>query len=272
LIKLIAIDLDGTLYNTQHQLTTRGREAIYKAKDAGIQPVIVTGRGRRGAENALNNLGLELPYICAAGALVRPGSTGDAWHVWPFQAHAEISHVIRFCRANPTHGLVAETLTGNPLWFGPDSMSEAMDPLTYREAFTSQRSFEPEKDLERPLLKLTIVAEPENLPQYETIVRENCPSIHQTYAGRQYIDLTAEGVNKGTALATLAERFSLQPAEIAAIGDQGIDLKMLEFAGLPVAMSNAVPQLKEVAHWIAPSNDEDGVAWTIDAIIQQNVA
>lgn len=270
MIKLIAIDLDGTLYNSQHELTPPGRDAVHKALDAGLHPVIVTGRGRRGAENALNSLGLELPYICSAGALLRPGTEGEAWHAWTFHAHDEISHVISLCRANPTTGLLAETPEGTPYWFGPDSLSDSMDPLTTKEAFRSRRSFEPEKDFDRPLLKLTIVAEPEILEQFEGLVREKCPSLHQTYAGSNYIDLTAEGANKGTALAALAERFSLQPSEIAAIGDQAIDLKMLQFAGLPVAMSNAVPQLKEAAKWIAPSNDEDGVAWTIDEIIRLN--
>lgn len=267
MIKLIAIDLDGTLYNSQHQLTERGREAVHKAKNSGIQPVIVTGRGRRGAENALEALGLELPYICSAGALVRPGRQGQAWHSWPFQAHDEISHIIDFCRANPGTGLIGETPEGTPLWFGPDSMNEVMDPLTSREAFRSQRTQEPETDFDRPLLKVTLAAEPNLLAQAETVLRQHCPSLHYTYAGIQYIDLTAEGVNKGAALAALAEQLDLYPDQIAAIGDQCIDLKMLQYAGLPVAMQNAVPELKEVAHWIAPSNDEDGVAWVIEKIL-----
>jgi len=268
LIKLIAIDLDGTLYNSQHQLTERGRAAVHQAKAAGLQPVIVTGRGRRGAENALTNLGLELPYICAAGALVRPGSQGDPWHIWPFYAPTETAPVIEFCRANPSAGLVGETPEGTPLWFGPDSMNEVMDPLTLKEAFKSRRTFAPEQDFDRPLLKLTIVAEPGLLAQGEAIVRANCPSLHYTYAGPQYIDLTADGVNKGTALAALAEQLDLYPDQIAAIGDQCIDLKMLEYAGLPVAMQNAVPELKDVAAWIAPSNDEEGVAWVIEKILR----
>lgn len=270
LIKLIAIDLDGTLYNTQHQLPPRGREAVASAIEAGMQPVIVTGRGRRGAENALHALDMELPYICSAGALVRPGRAGEAWHAWTFQAHDELSALIALCRANPTTGLIAETPEGIPLWFGPDTMNDIMDPLTQKEAFVARRSLEPEKDFDRPLLKVTVAANPEILPAFENLILQNCPSLHYTYAGQQYIDLTAQGVNKGTALAALAERFGLFPEEIAAIGDQDIDLKMLQYAGLPVAMSNAVPRLKEIARWIAPSNDEDGVPWAIDKIIKQN--
>ena len=87
---------------------------------------------------------------------------------------------------------------------------------------------------------------------------------------RLCIDLTAEGVNKGTALHALAESMNLQPEEVAAIGDQAIDLYMLQYASLPIAMSNAVPELKQAVKWIAPSNDEDGVAWAIEEILKLN--
>lgn len=88
--------------------------------------------------------------------------------------------------------------------------------------------------------------------------------------GHPYIDLTAEGVNKGTALQTLAGSLNLRPEEVAAIGDQAIDLTMLQVADLPIAMSNAVPELRQAAKWIAPSNDEDGVAWAIEEILKWN--
>ena len=267
MIKLIAIDLDGTLYNSQHQLTERGREAIHKAKKNGLQPIIVTGRGRRGAENALAALGLDLPYICSAGALVRPGLEGETLYAWPYHVHEELLHVIQFTRETNT-GLIVETPTGTPYWFGPDSMVDVMDPLTTKEAYKSIRTFAPEQDLDRPLLKATIVAESGLLHRAAEVVETYCPSIHYTFAGISYVDLTASGINKGTALKALADHFGLASTEIAAIGDQLIDLKMLQFAGLPIAMSNAVPQLKEAAKWIAPSNDEDGVAWAIDEIIK----
>lgn len=269
LIKLIAIDLDGTLYNPEHQLTSRSRAAVWKAKDAGLQPVIVTGRGRRGAENALEALGLELPYICSAGALIRSGPQGDPIYAWTFQAPEELFPLFHFTRENNT-GLIADTLEGRPYWFGPDALSDVMDPLTAKEAFKSIRSYAPETDFDRPLLKMTIAAEPGLLQQAEQVVRENCPSLHQTYSGPTYIDITADGVNKGAALKALADYWGLVPDEIAAIGDQCIDYRMLEYAGLPIAMANAVPELKQIAKWIAPSNTEEGVAWAVDEIIQQN--
>jgi len=270
MIKLIAIDLDGTMYTSQRTITKRVRESVLLAKENGLEPVIVTGRGRRGVEIALETLDMDLAYICSAGALLRSGLNGETIHSWTFHEHTEMMHVIEFSRTFGS-GLIAEPDNGAPYWFGPDAMGAIMDPLTAREAHKSIRSHHPEKDLDLPLLKVTITADPDLLIEAEKIVRKECPSIHQVYSGSQYIDLTANGVNKGSALQALAEYRGLESCEIAAIGDQGIDLKMLQYAGLPIAMSNAVPALKQMAKWVAPSNDEDGVAWAIDQILRQNI-
>jgi Cof subfamily protein (haloacid dehalogenase superfamily) len=270
MIRLAAIDLDGTLYNSRQEITVANKQALQKAVLNGVQVAIITGRGQRGAEIALDVLDMDFPYICSAGALVRSGRNGETLHAWTYHRHTEMSHVIRFARQTGA-GLMTEIPEGAPLWFGPDAFGEVMDPLTTKETRKSVRTFEPEKDLDRPLLKTTVIAAPEILRQFEDMIRAKCPSLHQTYAGPNYLDLTADGVNKGTALRALAEHLGLQPAKVAAIGDQAIDLAMLRYAGLPIAMSNAVPPLKEAAQWIAPSNDEDGVAWALDEILKRNV-
>jgi Cof subfamily protein (haloacid dehalogenase superfamily) len=270
MIRLVAIDLDGTLYNSQHEVSRVNRQALQKALDSGLELAIVTGRGQRGAEMALEVLDLDLPYICAAGALLRTGRGGETLHAWTFHQTDELLPVIEFSRQHGA-GLIAELPDAQPYWFGPDSLGEVMDPLTTSEAGRSVRTFVPEQDFDRSLLKLTVVAEPPLIQQAEQVVRANCPSLHYTYAGAIYLDLTGDKVNKGTALQELARYKGLQPAEIAAIGDQAIDLYMLQVAGLPIAMSNAVPQLKDAARWIAPANDEHGVAWALDEIIKQNM-
>ncbi len=269
MIRLIAIDLDGTLFNKEQQISPANQQALQKAIQNGVNLAIVTGRGQRGAEMALDMLDLDLPYISSAGALLRSGRDGETLHAWTFHRPAELAHIIEFSRQTGT-GMIAEIPIGTPYWFGSDTLGAAMDPMTAKEAWRSVRTFEPEKDFDRPLLKTTLVAEPDVLRQAEDILRAKCPSLHYTYAGPHYIDLTADGVNKGTALHELAKKQGLKPSEVAAIGDQAIDLKMLRYAGLPIAMSNAVPKLKEAAKWIAPSNDEDGVAWAIEEIIKLN--
>ena len=112
MIKLTAIDLDGTLYNSDHQITPRGREAIHAAQKAGLNPVIVTGRGRRGAEMALENLQLDLPFICSAGSLICAGKSLDEVRVLSartFHVPNELNHLIEFSRKNNI-GLIADSV------------------------------------------------------------------------------------------------------------------------------------------------------------------
>ena len=270
MIRLAAIDLDGTLFNPRQEITTVNKQALQKAIENGIKIVIVTGRGQRGVERALNMLEMQLPYVCSAGALAREGRDGAALYAHSFHHPGETSHVIDFARRTGV-GLIADTPEGASLWFGPDALEEVMDPMSAADARRSIRSFDPEKDLDRPLLKLTIAADMQLLQQSEKLVRENCPSLHLAYSGLTYIDLTARGVHKGAALGALAKHWGLHPREIAAIGDQAIDLEMLQYAGLPVAMANAVDALKQAAKWIAPSNDEDGVAWALERMMQENM-
>jgi len=269
MIRLIAIDLDGTLFNSQQQVTSTNKQALHRALESGIRVAIVTGRGRHGAERALDMLGMELPYVCSAGALAREGRTGPALYAHVFHRPKDLRLLFDFARRSGA-GLVADLPEGHAIWFGPDTMSEAMDPMSASDARRSLRTFDPEKDLDLPILKITVVAEVEILQQAEKLIREECPALHPIYSGLKYIDITAQGVNKGTALKALAGHWELQPDQIAAIGDQEIDIEMLKYAGLPVAMSNAVEPLKRAAKWIAPSHDEDGVAWALDEIMRLN--
>lgn len=81
------------------------------------------------------------------------------------------------------------------------------------------------------------------------------------------IDLTRIDVNKGFALEMLANYLGIDAEETAAIGDQLIDRSMLNYSGLAIAMENAPDALKQIATWVSPSNDEDGVAWALERIM-----
>lgn len=265
MIKLIAIDLDGTLFNSHQQITEKNQRAIKLARGNGIKTAIVTGRGRAGAEAALDMLGMEMPVICSAGSLIYSNHGTELISARTFQINDELSRIVSFSRKHRA-GLIADSLDGS-WWFGPNAIGENLDPLTAAYALQSRRTFEPEKDFLQPMLKITLVADPEILHLAEEELCKGCPSLHHVYAGMRYIDLTRYDVNKGSALAILAEHLNISADETAAIGDQPIDISMLEYAKLSIAMANAPEGLKRIAFWVAPSNDEDGVAWAIEKMI-----
>jgi Cof subfamily protein (haloacid dehalogenase superfamily) len=267
MIRLIAIDLDGTLFDSQQQITTASKESIKKILKYGILPVIVTGRGKAGAEMVTEKLSVDIPYICSAGSLISSGTNGKIISARTFHIKDELYRIIDFSRQHNA-GLIADSLLGN-WWFGPDELGENLDPLTAAYTLNSFRSTSPEKDFDQPLLKITLVADPPILNYAEEQLCRYCPSLHYIYAGMRYLDMTAKDVNKGTALEILANHLNINKNEIAAIGDQPIDIPMLNSSGLPIAMENAPDILKEAASWIAPSNDNNGVSWALDRILSE---
>lgn len=269
MIRLLAIDLDGTLFNSLQQISPADRRAVEFAQHAGVIPLLVTGRGRRGLETGLDRLGMDLPHICSAGAFIREHRGDEALSMRTFQNMDEFRRVIDFVRAHEL-GLVADA-PGTHLWFGPDSLFENLDPLTAESALEA-RTFHPERDFDQPLLKATLVATPPLLLEAETILARHCPSVHYTVAGERYMDITARGVDKGSALAFYAARMGIARQEIAAIGDQMIDIPMLQLAGVSAAMGNARHEVKAAANMIAPSHDENGVAWFVEKILSGNGA
>jgi len=183
-----------------------------------------------------------------------------------FHSKPEMDRVIAFVREKDT-GLVADGLEQD-MWFGPDHLITDLDPFTASSTRLGFRTFEPEKDFDRPFLKVSIVGSRGLLARAEEEVLVHCPSFHHIFAGLSYVDITARGVDKGSALEIYGNNRGTPLAEIAAIGDQPNDQSMLGLAGLSIAMGNAPENVKTSAEWIAPTNDEDGVAWALDKILE----
>lgn len=270
-IKLIAIDLDGTLYDENKQISSRSRDSIIKAKQLGLQPIIATGRGPDGANLALKLLGFDLPYICSAGALIKNGKNGAVIYSKTFENNDDLSKMIAFARQNNC-ALLAEPLEGSLLYFGNDESFSIMDEQTIREIQRGKRSFNPELDFARPLLKFTLVAERIKMEEFREMVLNQCGPYNMVVSGVQFMDLTAKNANKGSALEYYAKYLGIDVANIAAIGDQQIDVHMLNVAGFKFAVENAVDELKAIANVITPSNNDHGVEWAIEYILENHYA
>lgn len=266
MIRLLAIDIDGTLYNSQQEISLANRVALKKARLAGIQTVLITGRGRKDTESVLDALEEDLGYICSAGSLIRSGKNGQPLAMRTFHFMDELRLVIDLARRVDA-GLLAETPEFN-WWFGSPAADASLDPKTLEYANTHCiRTSQPEVDFDQPLLKVTIVADPPVLDEFASLMDARCPSLNHTYSGHRYRDITGRGVDKGSALALLAGSLGLSHRHVAAIGDQPIDIPMLRFAGVSAAMGNASDGVKSSAKLTAPSHDQDGVAWFVEYLL-----
>ena len=116
--------------------------------------------------------------------------------------------------------------------------------------------------------KVLFVADPEQIPAMSPVLNARFAGqadVVQSHA--RFIEVVPKGVDKGTALAWLAQHFDIPQSEVLAAGDQGNDLAMVEWAGTGVAIGNAIPAVKEAATWIAPPVTEDGAVAILERFV-----
>jgi hydroxymethylpyrimidine pyrophosphatase-like HAD family hydrolase len=296
--RLIAIDMDGTLLNSDGRVSPRNLAALQFAENAGVEVVISTGRRHCYAMRVLRPLHLnpESALVSSNGTVIRTiGSQllhrthmsleTARWlchHVDDFRN----TLVLTFDRVDATGedsrgALVCERLDDLHASIGPWMRSNAPYIEQVARLEDALHADAPIQAMLCGPVSLMAKAEARLLehPSVTPVGQEDCPgaaiTLHRTtYPNKDLtiVDILPAGCSKASALEHLAELRGIRSDEILAIGDNWNDLPMLRLAGHAVLMSNAPAELRHMAHkngWtIAPSNDEDGVAIAIEAALE----
>ena len=265
-IKLIALDLDGTLLTTDKKLTERTKSMLKAAREQGVKVVLTTGRPLKAMDFFLKELGTdghEDEYtITFNGGLVQKNtgeildktvfSIDDVSRIYeeteklniPLDA---ISEGIVYQIQSDQESLYAQF---NPaLTFVPTAFEDLSSQITYNKCVTAF----PQELLDAAIQKIS----PELFDKYEI------------FKSRELLlEWSPKNVHKATGLAKLIEHLGIDRSQVMACGDEANDLSMIEWAGLGVAMQNAVPEVKAVANVVTPmTNDEEAVAWAIEKYV-----
>lgn len=266
-IKLVAIDIDGTLLNSNKELTAKTKATIAEAKAQGIKIVLATGRPYPGVVESLKALNLEEAgdyVITYNGSLVQASDTKAiiASHGLTYENFIEIEAMARQVGV-PIHTIDQENIyTANHL-ISPYTIHEVGltgMPLYYRSIDRMTPDME--------IIKMMMIDEPVLLDEAITKIPDWFKEKYTTAKSAEfYYEILNIEANKGKALLELADHLGIKQEETMAIGDNENDLPMVVTAGIGVAMGNAVPALKAVADVIGLSNDEDGVAGIIEEYI-----
>ncbi|MBV9439150.1 MAG: HAD family phosphatase [Candidatus Eremiobacteraeota bacterium] len=255
-IDLIALDLDGTLLAPDETISPRNRTAIADALKAGIRVVLVTGRGVDTPIRVSRELGLNLPVICCHGALTKDfGANRTLVHIpVPLQyAKPMIDFAEREGLAIAIY--VDEAFyrqTGSQIYMqdmrGPGWHEAASLAPVLKSAPTFIR-FLGEESVRRMQVQFG------DLPlsfRYET--------------WHDFVECAVlnRDASKKNALARLCADFQIPAERVLAIGDSRNDIPMLRWAGIGVAMGNALPEVRESVRYVTAPNDRDGVARAIE--------
>lgn len=263
---LIAIDIDGTLLDSHNTVPTTLFPLLREVEARGTGVTLISGRPALTVEPLMRDLGLTLPYVSSGGAHIGNLETRES--IAAFTLQREETQALAAIGREFGAALVAMEAyrlfyEGDPLKF---RLAHETIDITLSSKVKIHTNVQPVEDVLQASptpLKFTISDRSEVLAQVEERLRASRLPIYFTYSSPVYLESTNVQANKGTALTRLARHLNIPLERVLAIGDSPNDLSMFEVAGCAVAMGNAAPHVKSAAQLIAPSNDEDGVAWVL---------
>ncbi|MDY5540180.1 MAG: Cof-type HAD-IIB family hydrolase [Lachnospiraceae bacterium] len=268
---MVVLDLDGTLTNSEKKVTERTKKALTDYMEHGGTVVLASGRPTYG----IIPLARELHLDTYGG------------YILSFNGGQIIS-----CEKNEVI-YQKELPSGVPKLLGEKAKEHNVGILTYegdhivtetpeniyaqKESFINKMPIQKIEDFSSyvnfPVTKCLMVADGDYLARVEEQLKMELGSRYSILRSEPYfLEIMPEGIDKAQSLERLLAHVGIERKEMAAFGDGFNDRSMLVYAGLGVAMGNAQEPVKEAADYIAPTNDEDGVAWVIEHMIMQEEA
>jgi Cof subfamily protein (haloacid dehalogenase superfamily) len=273
-IRVIAVDLDGTLLNSNLEISQANRLALCAASERGIRIVIITGRRYHSARPLLDSMPFPLTLITSNGAVIRTLS-GEILHrnFLPRTIAIEVLEAsIRYrpyavaIFDNPGRGQVImqqnASMEGPLRWYVNNARQYLMQVPDLPAALPGDP------------IQVMFGGPPAFLEPLEHLLCESAAGGHVHLTWTKYfernvslLDVMNLGCSKGSGLRWLLEQMHCTPNDVMAIGDNLNDLEMLQMAGFPVIMGNSTPGLATDGWHVTQSNDDDGVAGAIHALV-----
>lgn len=261
--KLLAVDLDGTVFNSKGIISKKNKQMLYQLESLGVQIVIATGRGLYSAKNVMNEIGIKGHIIGLNGASIFHVEEEKALHV------SEIPHSI------------VNTVMTIGMHSGINIYLNAVDTtyLVLRDHklyqyFGKKKEFKiidvdavKAMEMEGVVISKILFSSKNSKLLAECYHYLSKLNLEVVYPDSLCVEITLKGINKASGLMFLSQHLEIRSQDMVAIGDSENDLSMIKYVGHGIAMGNAMDSVKQAADEIIKTNDEDGVAEVIEKLI-----
>lgn len=272
-IRLIFLDIDGTLTNSKKEITPKTLQALLQAEQQGVRLVLASGRPSKGLEKFSDLLQMEKYegyFVCNNGSMIKDAKTQEVLFNQPMSVE-ETRSVLRHLKNFPEVRAMIEdgdymlvenvyhnyiTLNGKPF--------NCMDYEAHSNHFLLHEERDLSAYVDFPVNKILTFSDPEYLQAHHTeMAAPFKDTLSCMFTSAFYFEYTAKGIDKAKSIETVFTKLGYTPEEMIAFGDGQNDAGMLKYCGIGVAMGNAIDEVKAIADEVTLSNEEDGIAHTL---------
>ena len=288
--QLIAIDLDGTLLNSYGVVTDRTKQTIKKCIDKGIEIVLASGRPNDSIEAIAKEIGAEHYFIAGNGALIYDIKKQKVIYE-KYMSKEKVLEIIKLCEQNSISynvytdkTILATSLKYNVLYYHKENLKKEESKKTHINIVDDMYTYVKQMQEEK-FLKITICDTNSNV--FNAIIRKmkqikGIDILEVSQMSRKiikqgtkdvpieyyYTEISLQEVDKYNALQFLQKKLNIKNEETIAIGDNMNDKKMIQKAGMGIAMKQSCPAIIEVADYVTEGNNEDGVAKALENFVK----
>ncbi len=251
MIKLVATDIDGTIFIPEKEFTSGVKDCIKRLSISGIKVVLVTGRMNAAATKIAQDLGLNTPVVSYQGGLVvENGKTLYERYL----TEEQTERILDWAEKENIH----INLYNNDILYSETECYEVQRYCNNLHTVHTVKKFsEIKKDKINKLLAIDY-SNPERISRYEKELQEIFPDLYIVKSTPYFLEFSNPEASKKCAVEFLQNYWGLKKEEILTIGDQNNDIALLQAGGLKIAMGNSTEELKEIADYITDTVYEDG--------------
>ena len=260
---IVFLDIDGTLLDSQHQVMPCTRDCLKNLQEKGVPVILCSARPPKGVNLVAEQVGLHGPVICYNGGLI----INDDYTILR-DVGIDIQLAMDFKRfvAERYPDLVVSAYLYS-VWLAEDTRQ----PLIRQEEEISgctplTGSLEQIASAASHIHKLLCMGDAMRIRALQKEIPDHFPQLMALRSKSTYLEILPRESTKGSAAQVLLDHYGLRAKQAVAFGDSDVDVDMLQYCGLGVAMGNAPKQVKEAADFVTASNDEEGVYIALNSL------